>query len=38
MSEQKLQWGVVSIDLDGFGHCAFSSEEVGPLVKGRMYN
>jgi hypothetical protein len=37
MSEQKLQWGVVSTGIDGIGHCAFSSAEVGPLVKGRMY-
>lgn len=37
ISEQKLQWGVVSTGLDGIGHCAFSSAEVGPLVKGRMY-
>ena len=37
LSEQKVQWGVVSTSLDGIGHCAFSSAEVGPLVKGRMY-
>jgi len=37
LSEQKLQWGVVSTDADGVGHCAFSSEDVDPLVKGRMY-
>lgn len=37
MSEQKLQWGVVSTSMDGIGHCAFSSDEVGPLTKGRMY-
>lgn len=37
LSEQKLQWGVVSISVDGIGHCAFSSREVGPLVKGQMY-
>ncbi|KAJ8109018.1 hypothetical protein OPT61_g7764 [Boeremia exigua] len=37
LSEQKLQWGVVSTGVDGIGHCAFSTKEVGPLVKGRMY-
>lgn len=37
MSEQKLQWGVVSTSTDGIGHCAFSSREVGPLINGRMY-
>jgi hypothetical protein len=37
LSEQELQWGVVSTSSDGVGHCAFSSAEVGPLVKGRMY-
>ena len=37
LSEQKLQWGVVSVDQEGIGHCAFSSKEVGPLVKGVMY-
>ncbi|KAH6638910.1 hypothetical protein C7974DRAFT_421557 [Boeremia exigua] len=38
LSEQKLQWGVVSTSTDGIGHCAFSSKEVGVLVKGRMYS
>lgn len=37
LSEQKLQWGVVSTTVDGIGHCAFSSREVEPVVKGRMY-
>ncbi|KAF2626657.1 hypothetical protein BU25DRAFT_411632 [Macroventuria anomochaeta] len=37
LSEQKVQWGVVSTGVDGIGHCAFSSNEVEPLVDGRMY-
>lgn len=37
LSEQKLQYGVVSASGDGIGHCAFSSKEVGKLVKGRTY-
>jgi hypothetical protein len=37
LSEQKVQWGVVSTNEDGIGHCAFSSEEVTNLVKGRAY-
>jgi hypothetical protein len=37
LSRQKLQWGVVSTGLDGVGHCAFSSKEVGPLQDGRVY-
>jgi hypothetical protein len=37
LSEQELQWGVVSTSVDGVGHCAFSSKEVGPLVTGRTY-
>jgi hypothetical protein len=37
LSEQKLQFGVVSTSGDGIGHCAFSSKEVGKLVKGRTY-
>ncbi|KAH5426660.1 hypothetical protein HBI47_117900 [Parastagonospora nodorum] len=37
LSEQKLQYGVVSTSGDGIGHCAFSSKEVGKLVKGRTY-
>lgn len=36
MSEQKLQWGVETYE-NGIGHCAFSSREVGPLVKGHLY-
>jgi hypothetical protein len=37
LSKRKLQWGVVSTNSDGIGHCAFSNKGVGPLVKGRMY-
>ena len=37
ISEQKLQWGVVSTSVDSVGHCAFSSREVGTLVKGQQY-
>jgi hypothetical protein len=37
LSRQELQWGVVSTSLDGVGHCAFSSKEVGPLLDGRVY-
>jgi hypothetical protein len=37
LSEQKLQWGVVNTSVDGIRHCAFSSREVGTLVKGRTY-
>jgi hypothetical protein len=37
LSEQKVQWGLDNTSLDGIGHCAFSSAEVSPLVKGRMY-
>jgi hypothetical protein len=37
LSRQELQWGVVSTGLDGVGHCAFSSKEVGPLLDGRVY-
>jgi hypothetical protein len=35
--EQKLQFGVVEMGDDGIGHCAFSSEEVRPLIKGVLY-
>ncbi|KAL6705062.1 hypothetical protein ACN47E_007321 [Coniothyrium glycines] len=38
VSMEKLQWGVVSVDEDGIGHCAFSAGEVEPLVEGEMYN
>jgi hypothetical protein len=38
LSEQRLQWGVVSTSVNGIGHCAFSSRAVGPVVKGCMYN
>lgn len=37
LSEKKLQWGVVSTSADGIGHCAFSSKDVGSLIKGRIY-
>lgn len=37
MSTQKIQWGVISVTEDGIGHCAFSSEEVKPPIKGRLY-
>jgi hypothetical protein len=37
LSRQKLQWGVVSTGLNGVGHCAFSSKEVGPPLDGRVY-
>jgi hypothetical protein len=33
LSEQELQWGIVSTSADGVRHGAFSSEEVEPLVK-----
>lgn len=36
-SEEKLKWGVVSTGLDGIGHCAYSSEDVGLIVEGRTY-
>jgi hypothetical protein len=35
LSEQELQWGIVSTSADGIRHGAFSSEEVEPLVKDR---
>ena len=31
---ERLQWGVVS-EKNGVGHCAFSSETVGPLIPGK---
>jgi hypothetical protein len=37
IAEKKLQWGVVGTGVDGLGHCAFSAEDVGPIVKGRLY-
>jgi hypothetical protein len=37
LSQRKLQWGVASTGDDGVGHCAFSSEEIRPLQKGRVY-
>lgn len=37
LSKKRLQWGFVSTGVDGIGHCAFSSKDVGPLIKGRMY-
>jgi hypothetical protein len=35
--EQKLQWGVVETNAEGVGHCAFSTQDVEPLVQGRFY-
>jgi hypothetical protein len=35
LSEQELQWGIVSTSADGVRHGAFSSEKVEPLVKDR---
>lgn len=35
--EQKLRWGVCETGEDGVGLCAFSSEDVEPLVKGQLY-
>ena len=32
-----LMWGVVDDDIDGVGHCSFTSREVVPPVKGRLY-
>jgi hypothetical protein len=37
IAEKKLQWGVVSTGIDGIGHCAFSAEDVGATVEGRLY-
>jgi hypothetical protein len=37
LSEEKLQWGVVSTGVDEKGHCAFSDEVMGPLIKGQTY-
>lgn len=37
IAEMKLQWGVVSADYEGFGHCAFSSGEVRRPSKGEVY-
>ncbi|KAI4956912.1 hypothetical protein J4E86_005384 [Alternaria arbusti] len=37
IAEKKLQWGVVSTGADGLGHCAFSAENVGAVVEGKMY-
>jgi hypothetical protein len=37
MSEQKLQWGIVETREDDVRHGAFSTEDVQPLIKGRMY-
>ncbi|KAF2683140.1 hypothetical protein K458DRAFT_390412 [Lentithecium fluviatile CBS 122367] len=33
----KLQWGVVGMDDEGVGHCAFSTKEVEQPKKGEMY-
>lgn len=32
-----LMWGVVEEDIDGVGHCSFTSREVVPPVTGRLY-
>lgn len=32
-----LMWGVVKEDVDGVGHCSFTSREVVPPVKARLY-
>jgi len=37
LAQRQLQWGVVTVSEDGIGHCAFSSQEVGGLVKGQLY-
>jgi hypothetical protein len=37
LSQQKLQWGVVTTNVEGIGHCAFSSKQVEPLEKGCTY-
>lgn len=37
LSVKKLKWGVVATGVDGVGHCAFSGQEVGVVVEGRMY-
>ncbi|CAN9204025.1 unnamed protein product [Alternaria alternata] len=37
IAEKMLQWGVVSIGDDEIGHCAFSADEVGAVVKGKLY-
>ncbi|CAN9468624.1 unnamed protein product [Alternaria alternata] len=37
IAEKMLQWGVVSIGEDEIGHCAFSADEVGAVVKGKLY-
>jgi hypothetical protein len=38
IAEKMLQWGVVSIGDDEIGHCAFSVDEVGAVVKGKPYD
>ncbi len=37
IGEKKLQWGVVSTSDDEVGHCAFSADGVGAVVKGKLY-
>lgn len=37
IASRKIQWGVVKVDEFGIGHCAFTSEEAGDLVPGRLY-
>lgn len=34
---EKVQWGVVSVDEDGIGHCSFSTQDVKPPIEGDMY-
>lgn len=34
---EKVQWGVVSVDEDGIGHCSFSMQKVTPPVEGQIY-
>ncbi|XPT03930.1 hypothetical protein M3J09_013016 [Ascochyta lentis] len=37
-AELRVQWGVVSIDSDGIGHCTFSSKEVKTVSEGEIYH
>ena len=37
ISEKELKWGVVTTAVDGLGHCAFSAEDVGVIVEGKVY-
>ncbi|KAH7411965.1 hypothetical protein DE146DRAFT_751110 [Phaeosphaeria sp. MPI-PUGE-AT-0046c] len=36
-SAKKVQWGVVSVDEDGIGHCSFSTNVVTSPIKGNLY-